>query len=69
MQHLGPIGTPSSDFIPCLASLPSRANFTSGAVLPFEFRLRDFEMAMQDVYDVFYDVNRGLVDRGLERLR
>lgn len=25
-------------------------------------------MAMQDVYDFFFDVNRGLVDRGLERL-
>ena len=25
-------------------------------------------MAMQDVYDFFYDVNRGLVGRGLLRL-
>ena len=25
-------------------------------------------MAMQDVYDFFYDINRGLVDRGLLRL-
>lgn len=36
--------------------------------LPYELRLRDFEMAMQDVYDFFFDVNRGLVDRGLARL-
>lgn len=36
--------------------------------LPFEFRLKDFDLAMQDVYDFFFDVNRGLVDRGLLRL-
>jgi hypothetical protein len=38
------------------------------AMLPFELRLKDFVMAMQDVYDFFHDVNVGLVDRGLERL-
>jgi hypothetical protein len=38
------------------------------ANLPFELRLNDFAMAMQDVYDFFDNVNVGLVDRGLERL-
>jgi hypothetical protein len=38
------------------------------AILPFQLRLDDFALAMQDVYDFFYDVNVGLVDRGLERL-
>lgn len=38
------------------------------AVLPFELRLKDFAMAMQDVYDFFHDVNVGLVERGLERV-
>ncbi len=42
--------------------------FNRKAVLPFELRLKDFAMAMQDVYDFFYDVNVGLVERGLERL-
>lgn len=42
--------------------------FNSTARLPYELRLRDFEMAMQDVYDFFFDVNRGLVERGLARL-
>lgn len=42
--------------------------FNSQAVLPFELRLEDFTMAMQDIYDFFHDVNIGLVDRGLERL-
>ncbi len=36
--------------------------------LPFQLRLKDFEMAMQDVYDFFHDVNVALVERGLERL-
>jgi hypothetical protein len=42
--------------------------FNPGAVLPFELRLKDFELSMQDVYDFFFDVNAGLVNRGLERL-
>lgn len=42
--------------------------FNRRAVLPFELRLKDFAMAIQDVYDFFHDVNVGLVERGLERL-
>lgn len=45
-----------------------RSRFNSEAVLPFQLRLDDFALAMQDVYDFFYDVNIGLVERGLERL-
>jgi hypothetical protein len=45
-----------------------RSKFNSEAKLPFELRLDDFALAMQDVYDFFLDVNRGLVARGLERL-
>jgi len=44
------------------------ARFNSRAQLPFELRLKDFAMAMQDVYDFFHDVNVGLIQRGLERL-
>ena len=36
--------------------------------MPFQLRLTDFASAMQDVYDFFYDVNVGLVAKGLERL-
>jgi hypothetical protein len=42
--------------------------FNHALALPFELRLSDFEMAMQDVYDFFYDVNSGLVGKGLQRL-
>jgi hypothetical protein len=38
------------------------------AQLPFVLRLKDFEIAMQDVNDFFYDVNLGLDERGLQRL-
>lgn len=42
--------------------------FNKEAKLPFGLRLKDFEMAMQDVYDFFYDVNDGLIERGLQCL-
>jgi hypothetical protein len=42
--------------------------FNQSAKLPFELRLADFRLAMQDVYDFFYDVNSHLVAKGLERL-
>jgi hypothetical protein len=47
---------------------PKRDNFNLQAHLPFQLRLEDFEIAMQDVYDLFFDVNSGLLDKGLERL-
>lgn len=42
--------------------------FNTAAQLPYQLRLKDFELAMQDVYDFYYDVNTGLVAKGLERL-
>jgi len=42
--------------------------FNSEARLPFELRLKDFELAMQDIYDFFYDVNTALIAKGLQRL-
>jgi len=36
--------------------------------LPYNLRQSDFEVAMQDVYDFFYDVNTNLVGRNLPRL-
>ena len=45
-----------------------RKKLNPAAVLPFQLRLADFALALQDVYDFFYDVNLGLVAKGLERL-
>ena len=42
--------------------------FNSEANLPYELRLADFKLALQDVYDFFYDVNSHLVGKGLDRL-
>lgn len=44
------------------------ANFNSRAALPYELRLDDFRLAMQDVYDFFFDVNEHLTEKGLQRL-
>lgn len=44
------------------------SRFNSHVTLPYELRLEDFQMAMQDVYDFFYDVNSHLSARGLQRL-
>jgi hypothetical protein len=44
------------------------SKFNSKAQLPYELRLKDFEMAMQDVYDFFFDVNSNLSKKGLQRL-
>lgn len=42
--------------------------FNKGVYLPYELRLKDFEIAMQDIYDFFYDVNAHLGKKGLQRL-
>ncbi|MPZ42176.1 MAG: hypothetical protein GEV05_01985 [Betaproteobacteria bacterium] len=44
------------------------AAFNEKATLPYELRSDDFRLAMQDVYDFFYDVNIHLVEKGLDRL-
>src|SRR5439155_2029514 len=54
--------------MPAKRNRPKRECFNQSAVLPFQLRLKDFEIAMQDVYDLFYDVNTGLLEKGLERL-
>ncbi len=42
--------------------------FNERANLPYELRFQDFQMAMQDVYDFFFDVNSNLTEKGLQRL-
>ena len=42
--------------------------FNTKLKLPFSLRADDFKMAMQDVYDFFYDVNVLLGGKGLARL-
>lgn len=54
--------------MPAERNRPKRENFNATAQLPYELRIQDFEIAMQDVYDLFFDVNSGLLEKGLERL-
>ncbi|MCL4465666.1 MAG: hypothetical protein M1401_13775 [Chloroflexi bacterium] len=51
-----------------LRNTVDQTKFNKEAVLPYELRLRDFEIAIQDVYDFFYDVNSSLAKKGLQRL-
>ena len=45
-----------------------RAKFNQSADLPYSLRLTDFEVAMQDVYDFFFDVNTLFFEKSLPRL-
>lgn len=54
--------------MPLIRAEPSPAAFNRNALLPYNLRLKDFELAMQDVYDFFYDVNNLLHEKNLERL-
>src|SRR5260221_13162613 len=47
---------------------PNPDAFNRAAALPFELRIEDFSLALQDAYDFFFDVNSSLVAKGLERL-
>lgn len=46
----------------------NREWFNPNIQLPYQLRLDDFALAMQDVYDFFFDVNTLFHDRGLPRL-
>jgi hypothetical protein len=54
--------------MPVICNRPDESRFNPHAVLPFNLRIEDFRLAMQDVYDFFFDVNTNLVGRGLDRL-
>lgn len=41
--------------------------FNPAPSLPYQLRKLDFQSAMQDVYDFFYDVNQNLREKGLRR--
>jgi hypothetical protein len=45
-----------------------KSRFNPNRQYPYDLRATDFESAMRDVYDFFFDVNAFLSERGLERL-
>ncbi len=54
--------------MPVVRNTLDAAKLNLAADLPYELRLEDFRLAVQDVYDFFFDVNTGLVAKGLDRL-
>jgi hypothetical protein len=54
--------------MPLVKQTIDTAAFNAAALLPFSLRLKDFEIATQDVYDFFYDVNALLLAKGLHRM-
>lgn len=54
--------------MPVIRNTLDAAKLNSAAMLPYELRLDDFALAVQDVYDFFFDVNTDLVAKGLDRL-
>ena len=54
--------------MPIIRNVVDISNFNRNASPPYELRVQDFQMAMQDVYDFFYDVNSHLTGRGMRRL-
>ena len=47
---------------------PDNTKFNQNATLPYSLRLEDFEIAIQDVYDFFFDVNKLFLEKALPRL-
>jgi len=54
--------------MPIERRLVNQEAFNPAPRLPYELRLLDFESAMQDVYDFFFDVNTHLDGKRLPRL-
>ena len=54
--------------MPIIRNTARLDRFNSSARLPYELRVEDFHLAMQDVYDFFFDVNLLLSQKGLQRL-
>ena len=54
--------------MPITRNTVAQSKFNPDPTLPYELRIMDFEAAMQDVYDFFYDVNSHLAEKGLEGL-
>ncbi|MBR23266.1 MAG: hypothetical protein CMF57_12650 [Leifsonia sp.] len=41
--------------------------FNTAPTLPYNLRIEDFQLAMQDIYDFFFDMNSNLRDKNLRR--
>ena len=53
--------------MPIVRSGVDPTRFNRGRALPYELRNEDFQLAMQDAHDFFFDVSSALSNRGLGR--
>ncbi len=53
--------------MPITQNVVDPTRFNRSLSLPYSLRIGDFELAMQDTYDFFFDVNSTLAARGLGR--
>lgn len=54
--------------MPIVRQQPDASKFNHSIDLPYQLRVQDFSLVMQDVYDFFFDVNTHLQNKGLRRL-
>ena len=54
--------------MPIAKNTVDTTKFNQNLNLPYQLRLDDFRLALQDVYDFFFDVNEHLTSKGLQRL-
>ncbi len=54
--------------MPTTRNIVNPNRFNSTTILPYQLRIDDFRLALQDVYDFFFDVNEHLTSKGLQRL-
>ena len=57
----------STDSLDILRAVPLDDGFNPDAALPYSLRFEDIRLAMLDVYDLLNDINRALVNRGVQR--
>ena len=53
--------------MPIIRGSPDMSKFNREIRLPYELRREDFALAMQDIYDFFFDVNSQLHAKGIRR--
>lgn len=54
--------------MPIAPAIIDHSKFNRAIDLPYQLRIDDISLAMQDVYDFFFDVNNNLLHRNLKRL-
>jgi len=54
--------------MPMVRNTVDHKAFNRALTLPYELRLEDFQLPLQDAYDFFFDVHSHLTGKGLQRL-